>query len=1104
MSPAAVASARASNKSPPSPTKSSLSPSKFKSSFDHETGTWSADSSMNEHEMLPSGRSLHRHAKSVTFDAAPPQINEYEMATPDLSSIGTNSREGSYESIEDEDDDNVLYDPAHMDLHDESFDASLEDTDKTPVVGPDDWRGDSPMVDRRRESMQYEGSPMPDRTPTVAASGQPVVKRTDSANSNGDHRPLPPLPGLGHSRTQSNGSMPSSPGLSATAERMLGGHRSLPAPPPASVSKSDIQNIGNGKMTLEERLKLMMLSDDNSGKSAAELQRERRLRRGGAGRDRFGSPSSEPETNSFLEAQEEDDTVGDISGLDEYQLPPRISRESIMRRVNGNKALERESDYNFSSLAPSSPQRSPTRSPERMLPLDPDVPIPSTEDTTIMADEEEEGSVIITRNPEDEEDVLDLYQHSDYDDDDDLKVPGDNDSASHYSDGEPEQTSVKKDLEEEVMTPRATTPAERANLQDSLPDLGPKQSAFSTDFESYMLPKSQEAPAKEPEVRSPSMADAHAFLQRPFTPEQPMSKPEYDGSGWGEPEDEYDDEPGTPDSVIHHPIAEEPAAIPERLATIKASGSKLKTRVSATPADLAAMREVRRHVSHEIPGVPPIPERHRNRLSRDMGAEQNASDTTDTTSDEFLERHPSFKNRSLTLDLDLGLTLDQDFERVIEAQKVAYNPSITSPTPSTPNSPTRQASGKDNDTERTSINANVTSRPQRGYLMRQNTKVVTASDKNEDPSWKTRSAGNSPVKKERPQSWTVEPWNGQVRRKSVRTRPEMGGPAPPMPGHESNAKPLPSVAEAAVPQAAEEDLNAGIASPESGERGRLFVKVMGVKDLDLPIPKSEFNPGSSKINLTRTDERCWFSLTLDNGVHCVTTAWLEMARNAPIGQEFELVVPNDLEFQLTLNVKLEKPAPSRVPASSKVSKPKTSAFSRVFASPKKRKEMEIRQREEEERFAQQQRDTHARQRNTPPTAYELFSPLAAEDGSFARSYVCLKEHESRCFGRPYMAEVACFNEWATEEAGFASSVKSKRGNTAVVRRAPYKIGKLELQLLFVPRPQNSTDDDMPKSMNSCIRELKAAEERLARNWEGHLSQQGGDCPVSQPTKNQGA
>lgn len=230
----------------------------------------------------------------------------------------------------------------------------------------------------------------------------------------------------------------------------------------------------------------------------------------------------------------------------------------------------------------------------------------------------------------------------------------------------------------------------------------------------------------------------------------------------------------------------------------------------------------------------------------------------------------------------------------------------------------------------------------------------------------------------------------------------------------------------------------------------------------------------------------------------MTTAWLELARNAPIGQEFELVVPNDLEFQLTLNVKLEKPTYSHVqPAAVKMAKPKTSTFSRVFASPKKRKELELRQRAEEERFAQQQKEALARQRKDAGSAYELFSRLAAEDGSFARAYISLKEHENRCFGRPYTAEVVCFNEWASEEESFASTIKSKRGNASgILRRAPYKIGKLELQLLFVPRPNGITDDDMPKSMNSCIRELKAAEERLARNWEGVLSQQGGDCPVS--------
>ena len=64
------------------------------------------------------------------------------------------------------------------------------------------------------------------------------------------------------------------------------------------------------------------------------------------------------------------------------------------------------------------------------------------------------------------------------------------------------------------------------------------------------------------------------------------------------------------------------------------------------------------------------------------------------------------------------------------------------------------------------------------------------------------------------------------------------------------------------------------------------------------------------------------------------------------------------------------------------------------------------------------------------------------------------------------------------------------------RKAPYRIGKLELQLLFVPKPKDASEDDMPKSMNACVRELSEAEATTSQSYEGHLSQQGGDCPVS--------
>ena len=135
--------------------------------------------------------------------------------------------------------------------------------------------------------------------------------------------------------------------------------------------------------------------------------------------------------------------------------------------------------------------------------------------------------------------------------------------------------------------------------------------------------------------------------------------------------------------------------------------------------------------------------------------------------------------------------------------------------------------------------------------MRHNTNLVVASSNGDEVlpsigglaptnSRGARSAGNSPRKPshERPQSWSVEPWNGAVRRKSIRDpsssprkRP-VGGPVPPLPGQESSVShALTSVVEDGP----------AVDEPEAGvERGRLFVKVIGLKDLNLPLVKGKF------------------------------------------------------------------------------------------------------------------------------------------------------------------------------------------------------------------------------------------------------------------------
>ncbi|MCJ1379421.1 Bud site selection protein bud4 [Xylographa soralifera] len=1114
-----------------SPGKSSLSKnSRYAQVFDPENSIWSEEEESIIDRQLPPGKSLHRHAKSVTFDAAPPEVNEYEMQTPDPSSVASGSRDGSYDSGEGDEDES--FDRASLD-RDDSFDASLEDTDKTPVVLPEDWRFMSPAVahDDLAKHIEdpFEGekmSPPPTAQPTTS-DPRSSPTRTDSLNSNGsERRPLPPLPALGmpmfpRARSDSNNS------LLATAERVSSAQRILPsAPRPASMSKSELQGIGRSSMPIEDRLRLMMLQETEKTKSPAEKQRERRLRRG-------RSPEHGDDNGQGIKIHEDEVENDEVADLAEYQLPPRISRESILRKVKSRSQLLPEDDYDYSSPAPSS---SPDRQDSNHV--DPDIPLPSLEDTVNALEIEES---IVIKQEEDTESEVDvysipeMYRHnpdigssneinrdlptfcvpnsysSTQKDDDEESQYSTDTNGQHQSQAEPQSNSTTED--EGPPTPRPQSPQRfydanennaKSSHRMSLPQFASMlgEDDFGLGLQSYLTPT-------PPLDEEPMKADNHAAvralqkLQRPVTPEDQLHPPRFPGYG-----NEVEDEPKTPDSVIRHsvisPAMSDSPEIPEPSATIKAPGGGLKTRASIAPADAHAMAQTRRQVSGERPTIPTIPEFHNQRLSTAFEEDSlSAASSGDASSEgepvKQIKRKSSLVQLEVPLEeIDEGLSigLDREFDRVIEAQKVAFSSFITTSDPdcnskrSTQDYIRRQRSLFMNQNF-----ANISSRQQKGYLMRQNTKMVVASSASHDSNMDvpdaqdshirgTRSAGNSPRKPSHTQTWTTEPWNGKIRRKSVRQsagspqKRMLNGTMPPMPGQQSNVTSgLDSVNEnEAMPDA---DI-----TEDGEERGRLFVKVMGVKELDLPLPKNE---------------RSYFALTLDNGLHCVQTAWLELGKFAPIGQEFELVVLNELEFQLTLQTKLEEPKPKAPPPSpTKSVKPqKPSTFSRVFASPRKRKELELKQQEEAQRVAKQkQLDAQAIKKAAEPCAWDLLHNLVAKDGSFARSYVCLKDHESQAYGKPFIVDVPCFNEWAMEEVQTLGSARSgwRSTATAMQRKAPYKIGKLELQLLFVPKPKGAQDDDMPKSMNACIRELQEAEVVTEKSWEGNLSQQGGDCP----------
>lgn len=786
---------------PPSPSKDRGSPAK--SSLSKAT-RFGAKGSFDPEKEIWSDIDGYRHAKSVTFDVAPPQVNEYEMTTPDPSSIASGSHDGSYDSEEDEEDISFEHDSS-MD-RDDSFDASLEDIEKTPVVLPEDWRFMSPsnandqLVKEDEDPFTAEESRSPEVRPSTAPSRPVQHTRVESMDSNGERRPLPPLPSATRDRSSPR---PMSAGkLNVAFELGNGGQRNLPAPPgPATHSKADL----TAPMSLEDRLRLIMI-EDNLKEEETSAKDENAPRE--------ANPAAQHEHKGSDQVSEKPDAVAS----DSFFSPPRISRDSILRDIRKSESIVDDS-YEYSSQHESSPQQ--------YMHYDPDVPVPSVENDH---DDDDTNSVIVKEEQADE----DLY------------------SIPQYYEQASSKDSSFRDLHEQSLDDGSSY---SRNTTDELQE----QSSGTGDTQPTPVPE-QQAAQDEPrdrqvasETTGPKMAAMRETLQRPVTP--PC-------------EDEKGSEPSTPDSVIRHPVDDEDSdgqPVPDPLATVRAPhGSGLKTRPSFTPADLESMAATRRKVS----GQPPPP-MHLPKKEEDAGQpEEQPHDSEESaesaeTSGKLAppvqfgkdapQRQPSLVKLDIPFSIQeesLGFGLDKEFDRVIESQKVAFDLSLSrSSCPSTqdPFSLSNQGNPMDFSRFYSGISADQAIPKQRGYLMRHNTKVIIASSRNDEESAPQNgetpagSSGSgsaaSPQRKVSQQTWTTEPWNGKTRRSSVRMasgipkKKPVPGSVPPLPGQPSNVQ---------DPSAAEEPEPALNEALEDGEeRGRLFVKVVGMKYLDLPLPRGK-------------------------------------------------------------------------------------------------------------------------------------------------------------------------------------------------------------------------------------------------------------------------
>ncbi|KAG7808784.1 hypothetical protein KL921_003866 [Ogataea angusta] len=226
-----------------------------------------------------------------------------------------------------------------------------------------------------------------------------------------------------------------------------------------------------------------------------------------------------------------------------------------------------------------------------------------------------------------------------------------------------------------------------------------------------------------------------------------------------------------------------------------------------------------------------------------------------------------------------------------------------------------------------------------------------------------------------------------------------------------------------------------------GEQGRFFLRVMGVRELNLP----ELGGRNAQ-----------FQIVLDNAIHRLTTDHfpIESAQYVPVNKEFELVVGASLEVVLTLKLKYDKPKDQLVEVVEKrKAKPKNTlakllGFKDIVTST---------------RYV------------TRPAEKDPLEHTVAPDGSFAKFRISFDNFKEHVTCESKIMKLDGLNEW-----------KTVGGKPA----APYKVCAVDFNMLFVPR--TSEHETLPTSIKNAYEQVEQVRSTLAARHEGYMYQEGGD------------
>ncbi|THU85048.1 hypothetical protein K435DRAFT_732682 [Dendrothele bispora CBS 962.96] len=254
------------------------------------------------------------------------------------------------------------------------------------------------------------------------------------------------------------------------------------------------------------------------------------------------------------------------------------------------------------------------------------------------------------------------------------------------------------------------------------------------------------------------------------------------------------------------------------------------------------------------------------------------------------------------------------------------------------------------------------------------------------------------------------------------------------------------------------------AQDKSKAYGKVFVKVLGVKDLHVPIPQ----------------EPTAFSCTLNNGIHFVTTPDSRFGKDGRIEQEFELIEHSKLEFTLTLKIRRDPhiisqfkalapppPQPVAPPPMAQQSSSKGGFRSFFSSSPKKSDKGKKPQQTQPELPAQMQ----------PVRLPENLARYLKPDGTLARAFISFKDIANRCDSKIFESTFPLIGQRMELSNKFST----------------LQVGEIVLQVFRLPPLPGIPPDQLPQSLEECHRGLRHVNWHKMTYFEGTLTQLGGDC-----------